>query len=197
MPFPAVPAAGRVQRMFVSRAGQKLEQAMATFRIDVAGAVCADLGSNTGGFVDCLLQHGADRIFAVDPSYGVLDYRLRRDPRVVVFERTNALRFVAPELCDLVTIDVGWTPQRLILPAARRCLKPDGRAVTLVKPQYEARPEQLQAGVVLSAQIAAVLVGCRADIAALGWQIIAETESPIRGHGGNVEYLWLLAASAG
>ncbi len=184
MPEPGIP--------YVSRAGLKLEAALRAFQLEVNGWTCADFGSHTGGFVDCLLQHGAARVFAVDPSYGVLDYRLRRDPRVVVFERTNALRFVAPEPCDLVTIDVGWTAQRLILPAARRCLKPDGRVLTLVKPQYEARPEELRAGVLPDESRAAVLATCRTDVRTLGWQILAELESPIRGHGGNTEFVWLL-----
>ncbi len=181
---------------YVSRAGLKLEAALRGFKLDLHAWTCVDFGSHTGGFVDCLLQHGAARVYAVDPSYGVLDYRLRRDPRVVAFERTNALRFVAPEACDLVTIDVGWTAQRLILPAARRSLKPDGRVITLVKPQYEARPDQLLVGVVRREHLEEVLAVCRADIAALNWRIAAELESPLRGHGGNVEYLWLLAPLA-
>ncbi|MEW6252189.1 MAG: SAM-dependent methyltransferase [Planctomycetota bacterium] len=178
---------------YVSRAGQKLEAALRGFRLVVSGWICTDFGSHTGGFVDCLLQHGAARVHAVDPGYGILDYRLRRDPRVVVHERTNALRFVPPEPCDLVTIDVGWTPQRLILPAVRRALKPGGRVVSLVKPQYEAAAGALRGGVVLSEHLESVLMQCRREVAALGWQITSEIESPVRGHGGNIEFLWLLA----
>src|SRR5215213_1612736 len=115
---------------FVSRAGQKLDHALATFGVDVTGFVCADLGSNTGGFVDCLLQRGADRVYAVDTGYGVLAWRLRKDPRVVVMERTNAMHVRLPEPVDLVTIDVAWTRQRHILPAARRLVGAGGFVVT-------------------------------------------------------------------
>ncbi len=178
---------------YVSRGGLKLAAALQTFGLHVVGWTCADFGSHVGGFVDCLLQHGAVKVYAVDPGYGILDWRLRRDPRVVVCERTNALHYVCPEPCDLVTIDVGWTPQRLILPAARRCLKAgSGRVLALIKPQYEAQSEWLDGGVVPAERLAAVLELCRQDVQGLGWQIQGETEVPLRGHGGNVEYVWLL-----
>ncbi len=180
-------------RRYVSRGGIKLEAALRALHLDVSGSICTDLGSHAGGFVDCLLQHGAARVYAVDPSYGVLDYQLRRDPRVVVYERTNALDYVCPEQCDLVTIDVGWTPQRLILPVARRCLKPQGRVLTLVKPQYEAPAELLASGVVPAKHLPHVLDLCRADVECAGWQILGQVESPLRGHGGNAEFFWLLA----
>ncbi len=96
---------------------------------------------------------------------------------------------------DLVTIDVGWTPQRLILPAARRSLKPSGRVLTLIKPQYEAPREWLEAGVVPPERLPAVLDACRRAVHGLDWQIEHELESPLRGHGGNVEYMWLLRAN--
>jgi len=185
MPDDAVP--------YVSRGGVKLEAALHAFEIDPSGWTCADFGSHAGGFVDCLLRHGAAKVYAVDPGHGVLDYCLRCDSRVVVCERTNALSYACPERCDLVTIDVGWTPQRLILSAARRCLRTAaGRVVTLVKPQYEAPPAFLRRGVVLSERVEEVLTTCRRDVGTLGWRIAGEIESPLRGHGGNVEYLWLL-----
>lgn len=177
---------------YVSRGGLKLEAALRAFALDVRGFICIDFGSHAGGFVDCLLKHGAARVHAVDPGYGVLAYSLRRDPRVVVHERTNALKFIAPELADLVTIDVGWTPQRLILPAARRALKPAGRAVTLIKPQYEADKSELRGGCVPDERLGVALDRCRGDITQLGWRIAGEVESSIRGHGGNREFLWLL-----
>lgn len=180
---------------YVSRSGLKLHAALQAFGLDVAGYVCADFGSHVGGFVDCLLRHGAARVYAVEPGYGVLDYRLRRDERVVVCERTNALRFTCSEPCDLVTIDVGWTPQRLILPAARRTLRRGGVVVTLVKPQYEAPTEWLRGGVLPAERLGQVLSACRADVAGLGWGIQHEVESPLPGHGGNIEWLWLLRAS--
>jgi 23S rRNA (cytidine1920-2'-O)/16S rRNA (cytidine1409-2'-O)-methyltransferase len=179
---------------YVSRGGLKLGAALDAFGLDVTGWNCVDFGSQVGGFVDCLLQHGAAKVYAVDPGYGVLDYRLRRDRRVVVCERTNALDYACPEPCDLVTIDVGWTPQRLILPVARRCLKPQtGCVVTLIKPQYEVPPVWLEHGLVPAERLAEVLELCRRDLRSLGWRILGEMESPLRGHGGNVEYLWWLA----
>jgi 23S rRNA (cytidine1920-2'-O)/16S rRNA (cytidine1409-2'-O)-methyltransferase len=177
---------------YVSRAGRKLAAALAHFAVQPAGWVCADFGSHVGGFVDCLLQAGAARVHAIEPGYGVLAYKLRRDARVVVHERSNALHLPPAEPCDLVTIDVGWTPQHLVLPAARRWLRPGGAVVSLVKPQYEAAPEELVAGVVDAAQLPTVLARCRADAREQGWEVLGELESPLRGHGGNVEYLWWL-----
>lgn len=182
----------RSERTYASRSGQKLHAALEAFGLDVSGFVCADFGSHAGGFVDCLLQHGAARVYAIDPGYGVLDYRLRSDERVVVCERTNALRFAGPEPCDLVTIDVGWTPQRLILPAARRILKPDGTVITLIKPHYEAPKMWLRKGVLLPERLDEVLATCRTDVTELSWQIKAELESPLPGHAGNLEHLWHL-----
>lgn len=181
------------ERTYVSRAGSKLAAALHAFGVAVEGRTCIDLGSHTGGFVDCLLQHGAGRVYAVDPGYGVLHYRLRSDPRVVVCERTNAFDFVAPEPADLVTIDVGWTPQRLILPVARRCLRSDGRVISLIKPHYEAPRAWLRQGVLPMEHTAEVLAACREDVQGAGAQILAAVDSPLPGHGGNQEFLWLLA----
>ena len=177
---------------YVSRSGSKLHAALHAFELDVAVLVCTDFGSQVGGFVDCLLQHGAAKVYAVEPGYGVLHQRLRSDERVVVCERTNALRFTCPEPCDLVTIDVGWTPQRLILPAARRALKPDGRVITLIKPHYEAPQDWLRGGVLPPERHEEVLATCRQDVLDLGWEIGGAVESPLAGHGGNAEWLWLL-----
>src|SRR3954463_348007 len=116
---------------FVSRAGQKLEHALETFRLDVGGSVCADLGSNAGGFVDCLLQRGAVKVYAVDTGYGALEWKLRKDPRVVAMERTNAMHATLPEAVSFICIDVAWTRQKHILPAAARLLAPGGDIVTL------------------------------------------------------------------
>ena len=177
---------------YVSRAGVKLHAALDAFALDVSGMICADFGSHVGGFVDCLLRHGAAKVYAVEPGFGVLDYKLRRDPRVVSCERSNALRFDCPEPCDLVTIDVGWTPQRLILPSARRTLKPNGRTISLIKPQYEAPKAWLRGGVLPEERMDEVLALCRKDVLDLNWQILGEIRSPLPGHGGNVEWLWLL-----
>src|SRR5688500_4519805 len=132
---------------FASRAGRKLDHALTTFNIDLTGFTCADLGSNVGGFVDCLLRRGAAKVYAIDTGYGALDWKLRKDPRVVVMERTNAMHAQLPEAVDLVAIDVAWTKQRHILPAARRMVADVGRVVTLIKPHYEADPAHLLKGV--------------------------------------------------
>src|SRR3954447_21032229 len=143
---------------FVSRAGQKLEHALAEFNLNVTGLVCADLGSNTGGFVDCLLQRGAAKVYAIDTGYGALEWKLRKDPRVVVMERTNAIHATLLEPVQLITIDVAWTRQRIILPAAARMLGggDDGAVVTLIKPHYEANPSLLRGGVLPAEQLDAV-----------------------------------------
>jgi 23S rRNA (cytidine1920-2'-O)/16S rRNA (cytidine1409-2'-O)-methyltransferase len=180
------------QAEFVSRGGRKLSAALDAFRLQPAGWVCLDIGSHVGGFVDCLLQRGALRVHAVEPGRGVLDERLRADERVIVHEGANALRFVAPERCALVTIDAGWTPQRLILPAARRATTTGGQIVTLVKPQYEAPREWLHGGVLPAARHQEVLALVRDDIRDLGVSIVAETISPLRGHAGNTEWFFQL-----
>lgn len=175
-----------------SRAGRKLAAALDAFAIDPGGCVCADLGSNAGGFVQVLLERGALRVYAVERGYGVIDYRLRRDPRVVVRERSDALSVFLPEPVDLVTIDVGWTRQERILPAAARLLKPEGRIISLVKPHYEGEAAQLDGGVLRPRHLPAVLDHVRRTVAGLPVTILGEIESPLRGHGGNVEYLWLM-----
>ena len=174
---------------FVSRAGQKLDHALAAFGLDVAGAVCADLGSNAGGFVDCLLQRGAAKVYAVDTGYGVLEWKLRKDPRVVVMERTNAMHVVLPEAAAVVTIDVAWTKQRHILPAARRLVGPGGFVVSLIKPHYEADPSQLTKGVLPEADVDGVVAAVRADVAAAGFEMVRTVRSPVLGAKGNAEVL--------
>ena len=177
---------------FVSRAGQKLEHALMTFNIDVTGRTCADLGSNVGGFVDCLLRRGAAKVYAVDTGYGALDWKLRNDPRVVVMERTNAMHVELPEPVSLVTIDVAWTKQRLILPSARRLIARDGDVVTLIKPHYEAEASLLRRGVLPEQNLATVVEKVKYDVAHAGFEWRQTVRSPIKGTGGNVELLaWL------
>jgi 23S rRNA (cytidine1920-2'-O)/16S rRNA (cytidine1409-2'-O)-methyltransferase len=177
---------------FVSRAGQKLEHALKEFAIDVKDKICADLGCSTGGFTDCLLQHGAQQVFAVDTGYGVLDWKLRNDPRVVVMERTNAMHVELPVNVDIVTIDVAWTRQRNILPSARRLLRDDGIVISLIKPHYESHASQLRKGILPKDKIAEVMSAVEKDIAASGFDLVRTTVSPIRGGKGNTEVLaWL------
>lgn len=177
---------------FVSRAGLKLEHALTTFNVAVSGCVCADLGSNTGGFVDCLLQRGAAKIYSIDTGYGALDWKLRKDPRVVVMERTNAMHVTLPERVAIVTIDVAWTRQRNILPAALRMLAQGGRVISLVKPHYEADRAMLKRGILQPEHWDAVLKNVEADIVAAGFELLAQTLSPIKGSQGNTESLVLL-----
>jgi 23S rRNA (cytidine1920-2'-O)/16S rRNA (cytidine1409-2'-O)-methyltransferase len=174
---------------FVSRAGQKLDHAMKHFGIDVATKTCADLGSNTGGFVDCLLRRGAAKVYAIDTGYGVLDWNLRKDPRVVVMERTNAMHVALPELVQFISIDVAWTKQRKILPAARQMLDATGECVTLIKPHYEADPKLLRNGVLPAENLAEVLSSVTGNIPQHGFEVLGTVESPIRGAKGNAEVL--------
>lgn len=165
---------------------------MATFNLEVRELVCADLGCSTGGFVDCLLQRGASRIYAVDTGYGVLDYGLRKDPRVIVKERSNAMHVTLPELVEFISIDVAWTKQKHILPAAGRLLAPQGQIVSLVKPHYEAQPAMLRKGILMEEHLGEVLEMVKADIAAAGFEMLGLTDSPILGAKGNRELLaWL------
>ena len=177
---------------YASRAGQKLEHALDAFGLDVACLICADFGCSTGGFTDCLLARGAARVYAVDTGYGVLDYRLRKDARVVVMERTNAMHVSLPEQVDLVTVDASWTRQKNILPSARRALKEGGRVVTLIKPHYEADRADLVKGVLPEALVDAVTGQVKLDIEAAGFEVVQLTRSPILGGKGNVEVLALL-----
>ena len=130
--------AGDPEHPFVSRGGLKLAHALDTFALDVTGLACADLGCSTGGFTDCLLQRGARSVVCVDTAYGQLAWKLRQDERTTVMERTNALHADPVEGgIDLVVMDLGWTPQRLAIPAAARWLGAGGQVISLIKPHYE------------------------------------------------------------
>lgn len=189
-------AAGRGQ--FVSRAGDKLDAALDAFGLDVAGSVCADFGCNVGGFTDCLLARGAAKVYAVDTGYGALAWRLRRDGRVAVMERTNALHTYPPEPVDLVTIDVAWTQQERIIPAAMRWLKAaSGRIVSLLKPHYElTKMRKAKPAAALSeAQARAVCLEVCRRLTEIGCAPEAVVQSAITGKGGNLEFLLLLRAA--
>ncbi|MGA3066271.1 MAG: SAM-dependent methyltransferase [Tepidisphaeraceae bacterium] len=177
---------------FVSRAGRKLDHAIAAFAVDVTGKTCADLGCNAGGFTHCLLQRGAAKVFAIDTGYGALDWKLRNDPRVVVMERTNAMHVELPQPVQIVAIDVGWTRQRHILPPARRMLAAGGIVLTLIKPHYEAAENVLRRGVLPEAELEGTLAAVRRDAEEAGFVWVSSVPSPIKGHGGNVEVLALL-----
>lgn len=173
---------------YVSRGGVKLAHALDVFDVDPAGRVCADLGCSTGGFTDVLLRRGAAKVYAVDTGYGVLDWRLRKDLRVVVLERTNAMHVELPEPAQLVVIDAGWTRQAKLLPHVLSLLADDGEVVALVKPHYEtddARSLRPTRGVLPAARVAEVMERVRRQIEACGFQIVGETPSPIRGGSGS------------
>ena len=180
---------------FVSRGGDKLDAAFERFGLVATGRVCADLGASTGGFTDVLLQRGAARVYAIDVGHGILDYRLRTDPRVVVLERTNA-RYL-PQLAEpvsLVTIDASFIGLKLLLPVARGWLEPDGAIVALIKPQFEAGRKQVgKGGIVKDPAVHRQVLADLLDWAqANGFGPAGLMESPIKGAEGNREFLvWL------
>jgi 23S rRNA (cytidine1920-2'-O)/16S rRNA (cytidine1409-2'-O)-methyltransferase len=184
---------------FVSRGGHKLEHALEHFRLDVSGLVAIDLGASTGGFTDCLLQRGAGKVFAVDVGHGQLAWKLRQDNRVVVMEKTNA-RYLKPENfpapADFVVADCAFISLRKILPPAVPLLKPDGKIVALIKPQFEAGKAEADKGrgVITDAAVHdRVLAELREFVAAqagLCWRGVVE--SPLLGPAGNKEFLALI-----
>jgi 23S rRNA (cytidine1920-2'-O)/16S rRNA (cytidine1409-2'-O)-methyltransferase len=192
---------------YVSRGALKLLHALRDFGestgLDVRGMVCADFGASTGGFTDCLLRNGAQRVYALDTAYGQLAWSLRNDPRVTVLERTNCLHApVPPDAArdggvHLVVADAGWTPQRLLVPAALRWMKPDARLITLIKPHYEVRDarEKLPPGGVLEEQEARRVVDRVVGLfPTFGARVLGLTRSPITGSAkgkGNAEWLAL------
>ena len=178
---------------FASRAGEKLEHAIKEFSANVTNLVCADFGSSTGGFVDCLLQNGAQKVYAVETGYGTLDWKLRNDPRVVVMERQNAMHVVLPEKVDFITIDTSWTKLEKVVPNALLNLKLEGHIITLVKPHYEADQPRLVKGKLPEESIPEVLSEVKIKLKALGLELLGETESPILGEKGkNKEFLFYL-----
>jgi 23S rRNA (cytidine1920-2'-O)/16S rRNA (cytidine1409-2'-O)-methyltransferase len=181
---------------YVSRGGLKLAAALGALAVDPTGLVCADVGASTGGFTDCLLQHGAARVHAIDVGRNQLHERLRADPRVISHERVNARHLTPdalPEPVCLLTADVSFISLRLILPAAANILARGARVLALVKPQFEAGREQVHRGVVRDPRVHAEVLR-RIDVAAaeLGWARHGACLSPIRGPAGNREYfvLW-------
>ena len=195
----AVPADARLTAVgpphpYVSRGGVKLAAALDAFGIDPSGLVCLDVGASTGGFTDCLLQRGASRVYAVDVGRGQLDARLRADARVVVRERVNARRLSeadVPEKVDLAVVDVSFISLRLVLPSVVARVRPGGRAVVLVKPQFEAgRREVPRGGVVRSEATRRRVVAEIESLAAeLGLSALGSIASPILGARGNAEFL--------
>ncbi len=179
---------------YVSRGGLKLEKAMAVFGVDVDGKVCMDIGASTGGFTDCMLQNGAKKVFAVDVGYGQLAWKLRQDERVVCMEKTN-IRYVTPqdigEALDFVSVDVSFISLTKVLPVALTLLKPGGRMVCLIKPQFEAGREKVgKKGVVRDPKVhEEVIEKIVAHVAEIGFFVLNLDFSPVKGPEGNIEYL--------
>jgi len=178
---------------YVGRGGEKIDHALRTFRLDVRGLVVADIGASTGGFTDCLLQRGAERVYAIDSGKGQLDFRLRQDPRVVVMEGTNARTLESlPAPVDLATIDVSFISLRLVSPAVRRLT--NGSIVALFKPQFEARKNEVpRGGVIRDVQVHAQLIGRFAAWCVKNdFRVLDMTLSPIAGADGNREFFFWL-----
>ena len=179
---------------YVSRGGLKLAGALDAFAIDPAGRVALDLGASTGGFTDCLLQRGAARVYAVDVGYGLLDWRLQQDPRVVNLERTHAAELSAeqvPESIDLLVADISFNSLTRILPRPVALLAVGGYAVLLVKPQFEAPPAAvMQGGLVTDPAVhRAACDAVAAAVEGLGLKVLGVERSSITGTKGNVEFL--------
>ncbi|MBA7578920.1 16S/23S rRNA (cytidine-2'-O)-methyltransferase TlyA [subsurface metagenome] len=183
---------------FVSRGGIKLDFALDHFQLDVSSKVAADIGASTGGFTDCLLKKGASRVYAVDVGYGQLDYRLRQDERVVVMERVNARYPISlPEKIDLATLDLSFISVEKVIPSVARLLKEDGYLVVLLKPQFEARRNEVgKGGIVRQPLIHARVLGrFIAWAVGKGFRVGGVVASPILGAAGNMEFFVLLRLS--
>lgn len=179
---------------FVSRGAHKLKRALEVFGIGLSNQVCLDIGCSTGGFTDVMLRAGAQRVYAIDVGYGQLDWKLRSDSRVCVMERTNARR-IQPEQfeprANFAATDVSFISLKAILPAAFRCLTPEARFVALIKPQFEARADQVgKKGVVRDPQVHREVVRSIVEfLPGEGWQAQGLWYSPITGPEGNIEFL--------
>ncbi len=190
---------------FVSRGGDKLEAALQAFELQVEGCTCADVGASTGGFTDCLLQHGARRVYAIDVGRGILDWKLRNNPGVVVMEGTNA-RFVEslPEPVQLVTIDVAFISLKAVLPVIKGWFGSEpaqvGDVIALVKPQFEAGRKEVSRGkgVIRDPAIhRAVLLEVLTNAQQLGFALRGLIRSPLTGPKGNTEFLAWLEVNGG
>ena len=179
---------------YVSRGGLKLEKALREFKLDVSGKTAIDVGASTGGFTDCLLAHGAARVIAVDVGYGQLDWKLRNDPRVTVFEKTN-IRYLAaqrlPFVPDLATVDASFISLKLVLSQVKTLIAPNGSVVALIKPQFEVgRGKVGKGGVVRSPEDhVRVVEEIQQAARGYGYDVMGVTESPLLGPKGNREFL--------
>ncbi|MEZ4525892.1 MAG: TlyA family RNA methyltransferase [Desulfobacterales bacterium] len=179
---------------YASRGGLKLEAALRELPLSVKDLVCMDVGASTGGFTDCLLQHGAAKVFAVDVGYGQLAWKLRQDQRVISIERTNIRHMPAeavPEPVDLITIDASFISLKIVVPAALRFLKPGGRILALIKPQFEVGKGKVgKGGVVRDSQLhQEVIRELRLFFEEIGLMDDGLVPSPVSGPKGNQEFV--------
>jgi 23S rRNA (cytidine1920-2'-O)/16S rRNA (cytidine1409-2'-O)-methyltransferase len=182
------------EKKYVSRGGFKLEFALNQFNIDVKEKVCADIGASTGGFTDCLLKHGAKKVYAIDVGKNLLDPSLLKDERVVVIEEFNA-RFlsneIVKEIVDIITIDVSFISVLKILPSVLSILKDDGDIISLIKPQFEGEPKYLKKGIVRDKAFhKEILRNVLSKIKGIGLSVVNITYSPIKGGKGNIEFFF-------
>jgi len=182
---------------YVSRGGLKLEGALQKLNLSVKDLTCLDVGASTGGFTDCLLQHGAKKVFAIDVGYGQIAWQLRQDPRVTVIERTNirhASNDLLPEPVDLATIDTSFISLKIVVPATVRFLKPTGRILALIKPQFEAGKGNVGKGGVVKdrQQHALIIQDLEKYFKNIGLICGPVVPSPILGPKGNQEFIILL-----
>jgi len=182
---------------YVSRGGLKLEAAIRYFNVDPGDKIAMDVGSSTGGFTDCLLKHGAKKVYCIDVGYGQLAWSLRSDPRVVVLERTNIRylkREAIPEEIDIATIDVSFISLQKVLPKVYEFLKNGGEVLSLVKPQFEVGPEEVGSGGIVrdeGKRLKAVQDVMKAATE-IGFHVLGSFRSPVKGQKGNVEYFLYL-----
>ncbi|MCC8190454.1 MAG: TlyA family rRNA (cytidine-2'-O)-methyltransferase [Planctomycetes bacterium] len=185
---------------YVGRGGEKMAWALAWSGLDPSGRVCCDLGSHVGGFVDALLQAGAARVYAVDTCYGTFAWTLRNHPRVILHERTNALHVELPEAVERGTCDVVWTRQEKILPQALSLLRPGGFVLSLLKPQYEAAPGEMEKGRgrVRDDALERIVQDVRTTAEAFGHPVAGPARTPfLGGKGKNPEYFFRIGPVPG
>lgn len=194
---------------YVSRGGLKLEAALKDFNIDITGRTAMDVGASTGGFTDCLLQHGVKKVYAIDVGYGQLAWKLRNDPRVTVFEKTN-IRYLSEILrgqgsgvrgqeledlinhhIDIATVDVSFISLLKVIPKVIEFLKPDGEIIALIKPQFEAQRKDVEKGGVIKNETkrAEIVNAIIKEVEKMGLEVKGVIKSPITGPKGNVEFL--------
>lgn len=185
---------------YVSRGGLKLEKAIGLYSLDLSGMICMDIGASTGGFTDCMLQNGAEKVYSIDVGYGQLAWKLRTDPRVVNLERTNVRYLSAeqvPDPIDFFSVDVSFISLTLVLPVARTFLSENARALCLIKPQFEAGRENVgKKGVVRDKSVhKQVILKIQDFVLQHGFSVLGLTFSPVKGPEGNIEYLIYLQKS--